>query len=146
MNNTPIIVLLIEDDPNHARAVNAMLDRVKEFDYILVHCYKLHDGLEELKTNKFDVILLDLGLPDSDGFNTFKEVHDNAPDVPIVIFTALFSEEVAIKTLNEGAQEYLFKGEFDGQDLSTAIMHSKARINYISSLRGNKPRIQYSLH
>jgi DNA-binding NarL/FixJ family response regulator len=88
-----------------------------------------------LKTSKFDVILLDLRLPDSEGFDTFRKVHDNAPDIPIVIFTALFSEEIATKTLKEGAQEYLFKGEFDGQDLSTAIMHSQARSEYISSIK-----------
>lgn len=128
------MVLLIEDDPNHARALEAMLERVKEFEYVLVHCYKLLDGLNELKTAKFDVVLLDLRLPDSEGISTFRTVHDNAPEIPIVIFTALFNEEVALQTLKEGAQEYLFKGEFDGQDLSTAMMHSIARVQYLLSL------------
>ena len=128
------MVLLIEDDPNHARALEAMLERVKEFEYVLVHCYKLHDGLNELKTAKFDVVLLDLRLPDSEGISTFRTVHDNAPEIPIVIFTALFNEEIALQTLKEGAQEYLFKGEFDGQDLSTAMMHSIARVQYLFSL------------
>jgi DNA-binding NarL/FixJ family response regulator len=131
----PIRVLLIEDDPNHAKALQAMLGRVNEFDYQMVHCYKLYDGLRQLEISNFDVILLDLGLPDSEGFNTFKTVYDNAPDIPIVIFTALFSEDIALKTLKEGAQEYLFKGEFDGQDLSTAIMHSQARNEYVSSVK-----------
>lgn len=135
MIDQPIRVLLIEDDPNHAKALQAMLDRVKEFDYQMFHCYKLYDGLRQLEISNFDVILLDLGLPDSEGFNTFKTVYDNAPDIPIVIFTALFREDIALKTLKEGAQEYLFKGEFDGQDLSTAIMHSQARNKYISSIK-----------
>lgn len=133
MESRPIMVLLIEDDPNHARALEAMLERVKEFDYILIHCYKLQDGLNELKTTRYDVVLLDLRLPDSEGISTFRSVHINAPEVPIVIFTALFNEEIALQTLKEGAQEYLFKGEFDGQDLSNAIMHSIARVYHLSS-------------
>ncbi len=112
-----------------------MLERVKEFDYVLVHCYKLHDGLEELKNTKFDVILLDLRLPDSEGISTFRAVHSNFPEIPIVIFTALFNHEIALQSLKEGAQEYLFKGEFDGQDLSTAIMHSMARVQHLLSLK-----------
>ncbi len=135
MNYRPIKVLLIEDDPNHASALEAMLERVKEFDYVLVHCYKLHDGLEELKNTKFDVILLDLRLPDSEGISTFRAVHSNFPEIPIVIFTALFNHEIALQSLKEGAQEYLFKGEFDGQDLSTAIMHSMARVQHLLSLK-----------
>lgn len=130
------MVLLIEDDPNHARALEAMLERVKEFEYVLIHCYKLQDGLNELRNSKFDVVLLDLRLPDSEGIDTFRMVNSNAPEVPIVIFTALFNEEIALKTLREGAQEYLFKGEFDGQDLSTAIMHSIARVEHVLSLKG----------
>jgi DNA-binding NarL/FixJ family response regulator len=130
------MVLLIEDDPNHARALEAMLERVKEFEYILIHCYKLQDGLNELRNSKFDVVLLDLRLPDSEGIDTFRMVNSNAPEVPIVIFTALFNEEIALKTLREGAQEYLFKGEFDGQDLSTAIMHSIASVEHVLSLKG----------
>jgi len=135
VNNRPIMVLLIEDDPNHARALEAMLERVKEFDYVLVHCYKLHDGLNELKTVNYDVVLLDLRLPDSEGISTFRMAHNIAPNIPIVIFTALFNEEIALQTLKEGAQEYLFKGEFDGQDLSTAIMHSIARVQHVLSLK-----------
>lgn len=134
MNYRPIMVLLIEDDPNHARALEAMLERVKDFDYVLVHCYKLYDGIKELKSTQFDVVLLDLRLPDSEGISTFRSVHDYVPEIPIVILTALINEEIALQTLKEGAQEYLFKGEFDGQDLSTAMMHSIARVKYLSSL------------
>jgi len=129
------MILLIEDDPNHAKALEAMLERVNEFDYFLVHCYKLHDGLDELKNTKFDVILLDLRLPDSEGISTFRTVHKKAPEIPIVIFTALFNHEIALQSLKEGAQEYLFKGEFDGQDLSTAIMHSMARVQHLLFLK-----------
>jgi DNA-binding NarL/FixJ family response regulator len=136
MSNQPIKVLLVEDDPYHAEALHAMIDRVHEFDFELFHCYKLQEGLQLLKNNEFDVILLDLGLPDSSNIETFIRVHDYSPEIPIIILTALFDEAVALKTLNSGAQEYLFKGEFDGQDLSTAIMHSIKRIKYIHSLIG----------
>lgn len=142
MSNKPIRVLLIEDDPYHAEALQAMLERVKEFNYELFHTLKLVDGLKLVFEREFDVILLDLGLPDSKGFDTFYSTHNTAPFVPIVIFTSLFDEELALKTLRSGAQEYLFKGEFDGEDLSMAIMHSIERMKYIMSLKSlKKPAI-----
>ncbi|MEN6329734.1 MAG: response regulator [Methanobacteriaceae archaeon] len=131
MNDKPQRVLLVEDDPQHAESIKAMLKRVHEFNFVLNHSYKLHDGLKILETTEFDVILLDLGLPDSAGFETFREVHKQKPHIPIVIFTSLFDEEIALKTLKSGAQEYLFKGEYDGQDLVTAINHSIARMEFI---------------
>ncbi|MDD1763812.1 MAG: response regulator [Methanobacteriaceae archaeon] len=131
MKYTPQRVLLVEDDPQHAESINAMLERVHEFDFVLKHCYKLQEGLKILKAQEFDVILLDLGLPDSSGFETFLSMHQQSPSIPIVIFTSLFDEEIALKTLNSGAQEYLFKGEYDGQDLVTAINHSIARMKFI---------------
>jgi DNA-binding NarL/FixJ family response regulator len=131
MKYKPQRVLLVEDDPHHAESIKAMLERVHEFDFVLKHCYKLQDGLKTLETNEFDVILLDLGLTDSSGFETFQSIHQQAPRIPIVIFTSLFDEEIALKTLNSGAQEYLFKGEYDGQDLVTAINHSIARMKFV---------------
>lgn len=134
MKYKPKRVLLVEDDPQHVEAIDAMLKRVPEFDFLLTQCYKLQDGLKFLKNEEFDAVLLDLGLPDSKGLNTFLDIHKHALNLPIVIFTSLFDEEIAIKTLNSGAQEYLFKGEYDGQDLAKAINHSIARLEYISSL------------
>ncbi len=130
-------VLLVEDNPQHAKSIKAMLERVHEFDFVLKHCYKLQEGLKIVESNEFDVILLDLGLPDSAGFETFQSIHQQTPSTPIVIFTSLFDEEIALKTLNSGAQEYLFKGEYDGQDLVTAINHSIARMNFVKSLNKN---------
>lgn len=133
MEYKPPSVLLVEDDPQHAESIKAMLERVHEFDFVIKHCYKLQEGLKILENDKFDVILLDLGLPDSAGFETFQSFHQQAPGIPIVIFTSLFDEEIALKTLNSGAQEYLFKGEYDGQDLVTAINHSIARMKFVAS-------------
>jgi DNA-binding NarL/FixJ family response regulator len=131
MKYKPQRVLLVEDDPQHAESIKAMLERVHEFDFVLEHCYKLQEGLNILENNEFDVVLLDLGLPDSAGFETFLSIHQQAPRIPIVIFTSLFDEEIALKTLNSGAQEYLFKGEYDGHDLVTAINHSMARMKFL---------------
>jgi DNA-binding NarL/FixJ family response regulator len=131
MEYKPQRVLLVEDDPHHAASIKAMLERVHEFDFVLKHCYKLQDGQKILETDEFDVILLDLGLPDSAGFETFLSIHQQVPRIPIVIFTSLFDEEIALKTLNSGAQEYLFKGDYDGQDLVTAINHSIARMKFV---------------
>lgn len=133
MKYKPPSVLLVEDDPQHAESIKAMLERVHEFDFVLKHCYKLQEGLKILKNDEFDVILLDLGLPDSAGFETFQSIHQQATKIPIVIFTSLFDEEIALKTLRSGAQEYLFKGEYDGQDLVTAINHSIARMKFVAS-------------
>jgi DNA-binding response OmpR family regulator len=107
-------VLLIEDNPQDARTIREALSDVKmtgptapEFD--LAWTDHLSDGLRHLSTRDADVILLDLSLPDSQGLDALFKVSARAPDVPIVVLTALDDEERALQAVREGAQDYLVK-------------------------------------
>ncbi|WP_297462893.1 diguanylate cyclase [Ferrovum sp.] len=118
-------LLLVEDNPGDARLLNLML--LGESPPIeLVHCESLSGALmvieESRVSSPFDAILLDLSLPDSQGVETFHRIHEVAPDVPIVILTALNDKTIASRLASLGAQDYLVKG-FVEADLMIRSLH-----------------------
>ncbi len=80
--------------------------------FLLVNAASLGAGLEYLKTHTPDVILLDLGLPDSQGLNTLDTVILDAPQIPVIVLTGLNNADLAVQAVHAGAQDYLAKGEF----------------------------------
>ena len=124
MNNSTR-VLLIEDNPGDARLIRELLSEEKGGSFRLECVDRLSAGIERLTNGKVDIVLLDLGLPDSQGFDTFVKVHNLVPQVPIVILSGLTDEALAAKSVREGAQDYLIKGHVDscllGHSLSYAI-------------------------
>jgi two-component system cell cycle response regulator len=114
-------VLLIEDNPGDFRLINEMVKEVASSKFELVWADQLARGPEHIVKTRFDLILLDLGLPDSQGLETLTKVHDQASRIPIILLTGLDDEEVAIKTMKLGAQDYLIKGEVTSSLLSRAI-------------------------
>jgi PAS domain S-box-containing protein len=80
-----------------------------------------------LNTENISVVLLDLSLPDSSGFNSFSQVQEYASAVPIIVLTGLADTELALETMSSGAQDYLIKGEFDERLLSKSIQYSLER-------------------
>lgn len=119
-----IKVLLIEDNPGDARLIQEMLSSAT---FELVWANRLSTGLERFAEKKIDLILLDLALPDSQGFDTFTKVHSQSSRTPIILLTGLDDEEVAIKTMKLGAQDYLIKGEVTANLLSRAIRYAIQR-------------------
>ena len=126
MSNKPR-VLLIEDNPGDARLIWEMLAEVKGSPVDLKYADRLSSGLERLAEGGIDVILLDLSLPDSEGLDTFAQVHARAPQVPIIVLTGLDDESLAVKAVREGAQDYLVKGQVDGRLLVRAIRYAIER-------------------
>ena len=128
-SNGPAIikVLLIEDNPGDARLVREMLAEAKNARFDLECADRLSTGLARLAEADIDVLLLDLGLPDSVGFDTFAKVYTRVPQVPIIVLTALDDEAVAIKAVREGAQDYLAKGRMDSHLLARAISYAVER-------------------
>ncbi len=135
MSNEQIKVLLIEDDPGDADLLQEMLcgGRTRSFD--LVCTPRLSAGLERLDGRNVDVVLLDLLLPDSRGYDTFTKVHAQAPNVPIVVLTGLGDEGLARKALQEGAQDYLVKGQVDTTSLVRAMRYAMERKRVEEALR-----------
>lgn len=116
----PIDVLLIEDTGAHADLIRERLANV-DVDFDVVHVETLADALDRLAQGRFDVILTDLGLPDSDGLDTLVEVRDAQPSAPIVVLTALNDQEAALDALRMGAHSFLVKGRIDDFALAHAL-------------------------
>ena len=120
-------VLLVEDSPGDARLIWEMLAEVKGAQIDLKYADRLSAGLERLAAGGIDVVLLDLSLPDSGGLDTFTKVHAQAPQVPIIVLTGLDDESLAVEAVRGGAQDYLVKGQVDGNLLMRAIRYAIER-------------------
>ncbi|MDO9537275.1 MAG: ATP-binding protein [Thermoplasmata archaeon] len=118
-------ILLIEDNPGDARLIQELLS---EDTFIHIDtAERLSTGLEYLDEEKFDALLLDLSLPDSQGLETFNRVQDSFPRLPILILTGLNDEELAPEIVRKGAQDYLVKGQVDRNLLKRAIKYAIER-------------------
>ena len=126
-------VLLIEDNPGDADLVRLRL--VDGKTKVEVNCVnRLSDALASLKEKSPGVILLDLNLPDSQGAETFRKVLEKAPDVPVVILSGQDDEELAIKALHQGVQDYLVKGAISSNGLDRAMRYAVERQALLRSL------------
>ncbi len=126
--NTPALsVLIVEDNPGDLFLLQETLRLTKlPFE----HIYKATSAAEAitaLAECEVDVVLLDLSLPDSSGFNSYSEVHKHCADIPIIVLTGLADTELALETMAKGAQDYLVKGEYDERLLAKSIQYSIER-------------------
>jgi PAS domain S-box-containing protein len=127
MSDNPINVLLIEDNPRNTRLIQEMLTEGRD-GWLKVECVdRLSEGLARLAANDIGLVLLDLGLPDSRGFDTLAKTHTQAPAVPIVVLSGPADEELAIKAVQEGAQDYLVMGQINSDLLERTIHYAIER-------------------
>ena len=110
MAATPINVLLIEDNPEDVQVIQAVLSDEEGAAFHVTYADWLSTGLNALAQDHIDVVLLDLGLPDSTGIETLAKVRQQAPKVAIVVLTASDDDRMAAQALQQGAQDYLVKG------------------------------------
>lgn len=144
-----IRALLIEDNPGDARLIELMLAEADRGAFEVRHVSRLEDGLRQLGNGSIDVVLSDLSLPDSEGLETFLRLHARAPHVPIIVLSGLNDTTVALNAVHEGAQDYLIKGEVDGQLLSRAMRYAIERKRmseqlhrYAAELRGKNAQLE----
>lgn len=124
MENKPVKVLLIEDSEADARLIREMFSERRRFSFELVWADLLQKGLQYLESETFDVILLDLHLPDSCGVTTIGMVRAKAPHMPIVVLTSFNDEVRAVSAVREGAEDYVVKGQVDGNLLTRSLLHA----------------------
>jgi two-component system, cell cycle sensor histidine kinase and response regulator CckA len=117
MIHHPIKILLIEDNPGDVLFLQETLSEITFVELELVHVDRLKNALKRLQSEDFDVILLDLVLPDSNGLDTFMQIQEQTPATPIVVLTGMADETLAISAMKAGAQDYLVKGQVSGSDL-----------------------------
>ncbi|MEQ1503667.1 MAG: hybrid sensor histidine kinase/response regulator [Myxococcota bacterium] len=128
-------VLLVEDNPGDARLLRALLgDR-----FAIDHVERLAAALDALKSagpgSGYEVVLLDLSLPDSHGLDTCRRVRAVAPDVPVLVLTGLNDDTIAVQAVREGAQDWLVKGRTDGEIVERAVRYAIERNRLVLKLR-----------
>ncbi|HEY2413490.1 MAG TPA: response regulator [Pirellulaceae bacterium] len=120
----PIRVLLVEDSPTDVLLAEEALASKR---FRMQSTERLGDALKLLSTREYDVVLLDLGLPDSQGLGTLRTLRRDHPDIAIVVLTGRDDEELALQALKEGAQDYLVKGQKENEALGRAIRYAIER-------------------
>lgn len=122
-----INLLLIEDNPGDARLIQEILYHEDQRHFNLISVDRLAPGLEKLATSDIKLVLLDLSLPDSQGLETVRRALACKPEVSLVVLTGMDDEDLALKALETGAQDYLVKGEVTGRGLIRTIRHAIER-------------------
>ncbi len=137
-----IKVLIVEDNPADSRTMDELLTESEEAAFEVVVADRLSVALERLSTESVDVILLDLGLPDSHGLDTFSEMNSSSPRIPIIVLTGLDDHNLAIEAVRIGAQDYLVKGEVDCNRLVRSTLFAIERKRAEEALRESKEEMR----
>jgi signal transduction histidine kinase len=124
---TTLRIGLVEDNPGDARLIQEMLREPPITQFRLTLSTRVDQLLESLDRDPIEVLLLDLGLPDSQGMDTFHRINDRAPGLPIVIFSGADDEQLASEAVSCGAQDYLVKGRINSFLLKRAIRYAMER-------------------
>ena len=120
-------VLLVEDNPGDARLLREMLNEDGSLEVDLVCVSFMSEAEKHLAVGTVDIILLDLGLPDAQGLAAIRRARIAAPDIPLVVLTGMDDEALAGQSLQEGAQDYLIKGQIDTRGLLRALRYAGER-------------------
>ncbi|MEZ4674085.1 MAG: PAS domain S-box protein [Caldilineaceae bacterium] len=137
---SPIQALLVEDNPGDVLLLRQMLRRFTTPSITLVSIERLDQALHQLSVEHYDIVLLDLSLPDSQGFHTFERLHQAIAHIPIIVLTGLDDEQLALRAVRAGAQDYLVKDEISDQLLMRAIRYAIERKRTETTLRESQVR------
>src|ERR1700735_666832 len=137
-------LLVIEDNPGDARLLREMLNEGDSHDTELTHVDCMRDAEEYLATHPVDIILLDLGLSDAQGMEGVRRTRAAAPGAGLVVMTGLDDEAAAAQARQEGAQDYLIKGQIETRELLRALRHAVKRKTMEETLSAEKNQIAYS--
>ncbi|MEM7593597.1 MAG: hybrid sensor histidine kinase/response regulator [Cyanobacteria bacterium P01_A01_bin.83] len=122
-----IKILLIEDDVVEARLIQEILNNFERQQFALRHVKRLQAGCNQLRQEKFDLILLDLTLPDSQGLSSLELLVNNFPHLPIVVLTNTNDNQLAVAAVRQGAQDYLVKRKINIDVLARSIEYAIER-------------------
>jgi len=136
-------ILLVEDNLGDAGLLRAAIADIgcELFNFQLAHTDRLASAVAALQGERFDVVLLDLSLPDSSGLQTVRGMRQADPAIPIVVMSGLSDEQVALEAMRMGAQDYLVKGQIDSGMIVRAINHAIERQRIETDLRQQRERI-----
>lgn len=127
MNNDPYKILLVEDNDVDARVIQSALAKAGAGAFLVTRAVQLSEALARLRQQAFDLVLLDFMLPDSEGVATFQAVRQQAPDIAVVALTGLSDERIATQVVQEGAQDFLVKGQAPPEAIVRAMRYAIER-------------------
>lgn len=128
-------VLIIEDNPVDALSLKKALGDAKRTHFVISHVGTLADAKEYIAKSDFDVLVLDLGLPDSQGLASFTRLRELAPATPVVVLSGQDDENLATEAVVMGAQDYLSKGRWDAQIISRSLAYAIERHQILIELK-----------
>ncbi len=135
-----IRVLQIEDNPADARLIRELIAEGSSMGFTWEHVERLTAATDLLRVQPFDLVLLDLSLPDSQGLETFNRLQSHAVSIPIVVLTGLDNESLGVQAVRAGAQDYLVKGQLDGERLVRVLRYAVERKRSENALRAKIER------
>lgn len=138
-----IKALLVEDSPADARIIQELLRQAGGRQVLLKRADRISAALESLDSEKPDVVILDLKLPDSKGLSTFRRVHTKTAALPIVVLTGLDDIDMALETIAEGASDYLLKSDLSGGLLMRVLRYSIERKRIETSLLRTERELEF---
>jgi response regulator RpfG family c-di-GMP phosphodiesterase len=118
---------MLEDNPADARLIQELLKDVGTARYHFEQADRLAQGIERIKANSIDVVLLDLGLRESQGIETLQYLSTYVKKLPVIVMTGLDDEITAVRALQQGAQDYLIKGQVEGPTLWRSLRYAVER-------------------
>ena len=139
-------ILLVEDNPEHVDFLRQLLATPELSHFHLEAVGSLAEALDWLKTGSIELILLDLTLPDSDGIETFLRVFEAAPQTALVVLSGINDVQLAIETVQLGAQDYLVKGRVDNQLLQRAMLYAIERKRAQADLQHERDALEDRVH
>ena len=149
MKNRKVKILLIEDNADDAALIKRKLEKASNARFQVTVARKLRDGLKQAEETTPDLILSDLGLPDSHGLDTVTKILLQVPHIPLVVLSGFDDEDVAIKAVQSGAQDYLVKGYIKDSQLERSLFYSIERARLQAELEQHTQEIlniQANLH
>lgn len=135
MTDQKFNVLLVEDNPGDIRRIRSMLAEGPSVHFTWEQVEQLGVATEILRNEPFDLVLLDLSLPDSQGLDTFNRLYPHAICLPIVILTNINDELLALQAVQAGAQDYFVIGQVDSERLVRGLRHAIERKHTETALR-----------
>jgi PAS domain S-box-containing protein len=142
MSSETTHILLVEDNPGDVALLEAMLSEQRGCRLSIETASRVSDAARRLDSGGIDVVLLDLTLPDARGIEAIVRLQQHCERVPIIVQTGLDDEDLAIKSMQLGAEDYLVKGQVDGQMLIRTIRHAIERTRTARELSEQRRRLQ----
>ena len=135
-------LLVVEDNPADAEFIQEMLPEIGPLSFQIESVSRLSAALTRLERKDIDLVLLDLGLPDSQGLETFHKLWKAAPDVPVVVLSGTNDHELAVSAVRDGAQDYLVKGQIGAGLLARAARYAFERQKTAEALRESEEQFR----